>query len=81
MSAVPSRIARDVARPSCDGAPRLALGAALYFFLVSVAAASVALPLVSRLNPGTHGWTTFVILGTIATIAQLFVVVTPRNQS
>jgi diguanylate cyclase (GGDEF)-like protein/putative nucleotidyltransferase with HDIG domain len=81
VSAVPSRIARDVARPSCDGAPRLALGAALYFFLVSVAAASVALPLVSRLNPGTHGWTTFVILGTIAAIAQLFVVVTPRNQS
>ena len=29
----------------------------------------------------TRGWTTFVILGAIAAVAQLFVVRTPRNQS
>src|SRR6185312_4587282 len=44
-------------------------------------ATAVSLPLLSRLSPHTPGWTTFVILGTIAAVAQLFVVRTPRNQS
>ena len=79
MSAVPSPIAQDVA--SSHGAPKLAPGAAVYFFLVAAAAAAAALPLVSRLKPETHGWATFAVLGAIAAIAQLFVVVTPRNQS
>jgi diguanylate cyclase (GGDEF)-like protein/putative nucleotidyltransferase with HDIG domain len=81
VSAVPSPIAEDVASTGGRGAPKLATGAALYFFLVAFVAASAAFPLVSRLKPTTHGWTTFVILGLIAAIAQLFVVVTPRNQA
>jgi diguanylate cyclase (GGDEF)-like protein/putative nucleotidyltransferase with HDIG domain len=81
VSAVPSPIAQDVASTGGRGAPKLAPGAALYFFLVAAVAASAAFPLVSRLKPATHGWTTFVILGLIAAIAQLFVVITPRNQS
>jgi len=81
VSAVPSAIARDVSYPAGPGAPKLATRAALYFFVVAAAAVGAAVPLVERLKPGTHGWTTFVILGAIAAVAQLFVVRTPRNQS
>jgi diguanylate cyclase (GGDEF)-like protein/putative nucleotidyltransferase with HDIG domain len=81
VSAVPSPIARDVADTAGPGAPKLGLRATFYFSLVAAAAGSVALPLVARLTPATDGWTTFVILGAIAAVAQLFVVVTPRNQS
>jgi hypothetical protein len=80
VSAVPRPIAQDVA-DSAAGAPKLAARAALYFFVVAAGAASLTLPLVGRLKTTTHGWTTFVILGLIAAIAQLFVVRTPRNQS
>ena len=78
MSAVPSPIAQDV---EASGSPKLATRAAVYFFVVAAVATAVSLPLLSRLSPHTPGWTTFVILGTIAAVAQLFVVRTPRNQS
>jgi diguanylate cyclase (GGDEF)-like protein/putative nucleotidyltransferase with HDIG domain len=81
LSAVPNPIAQDVASTGGRDAPKLATGAALYFFLVAAVAVSAAFPLVSRLKPTTPGWATFVILGVIAAIAQLFVVVTPRNQA
>jgi diguanylate cyclase (GGDEF)-like protein/putative nucleotidyltransferase with HDIG domain len=80
VSAVPSPIAQDVAGTG-DDAPKLATGAALYFCFVAAVAACIGLPLVSHLKPTTGGWTTFVVLGAIAAVAQLFVVVTPRNQS
>ncbi|HSS81048.1 MAG TPA: diguanylate cyclase [Gaiellaceae bacterium] len=78
MSAVPSPIAQDV---EASGSPKLATRAAVYFFVVAAVATAVSLPLLSRLSPHTPGWTTFIILGTIAAVAQLFVVRTPRNQS
>jgi diguanylate cyclase (GGDEF)-like protein/putative nucleotidyltransferase with HDIG domain len=81
VSAVPSPIAQEIANSADTGAPRLAPRAAFYFFVVAAAAASLTLPLIGRLKPGTHGWATFVILGLIAAVAQLFVVRTPRNQS
>jgi diguanylate cyclase (GGDEF)-like protein/putative nucleotidyltransferase with HDIG domain len=78
VSAVPSPIAHDV---ETSGSPKLAARAAVYFFVVAAITAAVSLPLLSRLSPHTPGWTTFLILGTIAAVAQLFVVRTPRNQS
>ena len=80
MSAVPSPIAHDVERSGSD-TPKLATRAAVYFFVVAAITTAIALPLLSRLSPHTPGWATFVILGTIAAVAQLFVVRTPRNQS
>ncbi|MDQ2911110.1 MAG: GGDEF domain-containing protein, partial [Actinomycetota bacterium] len=81
MSAVPSPILHDVETSVGPGAPKLAIKAAAYFFVVALATAVAAVPLLSRLQPDTRGWTTFVILGVIAAVAQLFVVRTPRNQS
>jgi diguanylate cyclase (GGDEF)-like protein/putative nucleotidyltransferase with HDIG domain len=81
VSAVPSPIAHDVESIGA-GAPRLAAKAAVYFFLVAAVTTATAVPLVSRLSVETRGWTTFLILGTIAAAAQLFVVRMPRlNQS
>jgi diguanylate cyclase (GGDEF)-like protein/putative nucleotidyltransferase with HDIG domain len=80
VSAVPSSIAHDVESVGRD-APRLAPKAAGYFFLVAAAAIATTVPLLSRLSLDTPGWATFVILASIAAIAQLFVVRTPRNQS
>jgi diguanylate cyclase (GGDEF)-like protein/putative nucleotidyltransferase with HDIG domain len=80
MSAVPSAIARDVEAPGTE-APRLAPKAACYFFVVAAVTIAIAIPLLAQLSPDTPGWTTFVILGAIAAVAQLFVVRTPRNQS
>jgi diguanylate cyclase (GGDEF)-like protein/putative nucleotidyltransferase with HDIG domain len=80
VSAVPSAIAHDVEAPGTE-APRLAPKAACYFFIVAAVTIATAIPLLSRLSPDTPGWATFVILGVIAAVAQLFVVRTPRNQS
>ena len=81
MSAVPSPILQDVEASAGEGAPKLATKAAAYFVVVALATALAVVPLLSRLSPHTPGWTTFVILGLIAAVAQLFVVRTPRNQS
>jgi diguanylate cyclase (GGDEF)-like protein/putative nucleotidyltransferase with HDIG domain len=81
MSAVPSPILHDVETSVGPGAPKLATKAAAYFVVVALATAVAVVPLLSQLSPDTPGWTTFVILGLIAAVAQLFVVRTPRNQS
>jgi diguanylate cyclase (GGDEF)-like protein/putative nucleotidyltransferase with HDIG domain len=81
LSAVPSPILQDVEASAEEGAPKLATKAAAYFVVVALATAVVVVPLLSRLSTQTPGWTTFVILGLIAAVAQLFVVRTPRNQS
>ena len=81
MSAVPSPILQDVEDSVGQGSPKLATKAAAYFVVVALATAVSVLPLLSRLSPHTPGWPTFVILGLIAAVAQLFVVRTPRNQS
>jgi diguanylate cyclase (GGDEF)-like protein/putative nucleotidyltransferase with HDIG domain len=80
VSAVPSAIAHDVEAPGAE-APRLAPKAAWYFFVVAAVTMVTAIPLLSHLSPDTPGWATFLILGAIAAVAQLFVVRTPRNQS
>jgi diguanylate cyclase (GGDEF)-like protein/putative nucleotidyltransferase with HDIG domain len=81
MSAVPTPIAHDVETAVSD-APSLAPKAAGYFFVVAAVTMATVVPLLSHLSPNTPGWATFVILGTIAAAAQLFVVRMPRlNQS
>jgi diguanylate cyclase (GGDEF)-like protein/putative nucleotidyltransferase with HDIG domain len=81
MSAVPSPILQDVETGVGPGAPKLAAKATAYFVVVALATAVAVVPLLARLKPDTHGWATFVLLGGIAAVAQLFVVRTPRNQS
>jgi diguanylate cyclase (GGDEF)-like protein/putative nucleotidyltransferase with HDIG domain len=81
LSAVPSPILQDVEASVGQGAPKLATKAAAYFVVVALATAISVVPLLSRLSPHTPGWPTFIILGLIAAVAQLFVVRTPRNQS
>jgi diguanylate cyclase (GGDEF)-like protein/putative nucleotidyltransferase with HDIG domain len=55
--------------------------ATIYFFVIGVVAAAATVPLLPHLKAGTHSWATFIILGSAAALAQLFVVRTPRNQS
>jgi diguanylate cyclase (GGDEF)-like protein/putative nucleotidyltransferase with HDIG domain len=54
--------------------------ARIYYVLVAAATAAATLPVVGRLH-ATHHWTAFLVLGTAAATAQLFVVRTPRNQA
>src|SRR5579859_864491 len=61
--------------------PGLSLLASAYFWLLLAAAIAVAFPFLERLSPSTHGWTKFAILAVGVAGAQLFVVVTPGNQS
>jgi diguanylate cyclase (GGDEF)-like protein/putative nucleotidyltransferase with HDIG domain len=84
MSAVPGTIALpEVPGPiderDPDGKPPIR--ASLYFFVIAVVAAAASLPLVAHLRATTPGWPTFILLGSAAAVAQLFVVRTPRNQA
>src|ERR687886_209300 len=86
MSTVPGDItlaAAEVAGSSREqsGEKTPPLRATIYFFIVALASAIAALPLLTHLRVGTNGWVTFIILGSAAACAQLFVVRTPRNQS
>ena len=85
MSAVPTEITLgpDITGPVREprGDTKLPVRATIYFFFIAVAAAIAALPLLTHLRITTEGWITFIILGSAAAFAQLFVVRTPRNQS
>jgi diguanylate cyclase (GGDEF)-like protein/putative nucleotidyltransferase with HDIG domain len=60
---------------------KLPARATVYFFITAAVAAAAAVPLLTHLRVATNGWVTFIILGSAAAFAQLFVVRTPRNQS
>jgi diguanylate cyclase (GGDEF)-like protein/putative nucleotidyltransferase with HDIG domain len=84
MSAVPT----DITLPEIPGSvgphhgdKKLPLRATIYFSVIAAVATSISIPLLTHLRVGTHGWVTFIILGSAAALAQLFVVRTPRNQS
>src|SRR3954469_16179406 len=85
MSAIPT----DISLPDVPGSvgphhhadKKLPLRATIYFSLIAAVATSISIPLLTHLRVGTHGWPTFIILGSAAALAQLFVVRTPRNQS
>jgi diguanylate cyclase (GGDEF)-like protein/putative nucleotidyltransferase with HDIG domain len=81
VSAIPGDPpAADLAAPA---RPRsgLSLPALLYFWLVVAAAAAAALPLAARVHATTPDWTMFVVLAICVAVAQIFIVVTPANQS
>jgi diguanylate cyclase (GGDEF)-like protein/putative nucleotidyltransferase with HDIG domain len=84
MTAVPgSVVLAEVPGPVDDrGAETKApLPATIYFFIIGAVAAGISIPLLTHLRGGTHSWATFIVLGSAAAVAQLFVVRTPRNQS
>jgi diguanylate cyclase (GGDEF)-like protein/putative nucleotidyltransferase with HDIG domain len=60
--------------------PGMPSRARVYFFAVAVASAAAALPFLGRLQD-THDWAAFVIFGSAAAIARLFVVRTPGDQA
>jgi diguanylate cyclase (GGDEF)-like protein/putative nucleotidyltransferase with HDIG domain len=55
--------------------------AKIYLAAVGFATIVAAAVPLSNLSPDTPGWPTFIILATCASVAQLFVVRTPRDQS
>ncbi len=84
MSAVPGSVVLPEVPGTIDehGADKKPpIRATIYFFVIGVVAAAASVPLLPHLKAGTHSWATFIILGSAAAVAQLFVVRTPRNQS
>jgi len=78
VSAIPTEIALTPETPGRDvGLPR---NARIYFAFVAVVTAASTLPFLGRLQH-THDWAAFLILGSAAAVAQLFVVRTPRDQA
>jgi diguanylate cyclase (GGDEF)-like protein len=58
---------------------RLGVSARVYLVCVFAATAAATAPILGRL-PHTHGWRTFLFFAAAAAAAQLFPVVTPRDQ-
>ena len=84
MSAVPSNIALPEVPGPVGGhgeGKKLPVRATIYFFIVAVFATAVSIPLLAHLHVDTNSWATFIVFGSAAAIAQLFVVRTPRNQA
>jgi diguanylate cyclase (GGDEF)-like protein/putative nucleotidyltransferase with HDIG domain len=84
MSAVPSNIALPEVPGPVGGhgeGKKLPIRATIYFFIVAVFATAVSIPLLAHLHVDTNSWATFIVFGSAAAIAQLFVVRTPRNQA
>src|SRR5437899_2744146 len=79
MSAVPTDIAL-AAEPGPGRDDGLPLNAKLYFGLVALTAAAVTVPFLDRLGH-PHDWTAFLVLGSAAAVARLFVVRTPADQA
>lgn len=72
--------AAELQRPPARGTG-LSRAATLYLVLAAAAAVAVAAPFAARLTLDAPHWTTFLVLAAAASLAQLFVVMTPRNQS
>src|SRR5437868_4112932 len=79
MSAVPTEIAL-AAEPGPGRDDHMPLNAKLYFAFVAITAAAVTIPFVGRLDHA-HDWTAFLVLGSAAAVARLFVVRTPADQA
>ena len=68
--------------PAEDGqGESLSPRAKAYLYAVGILAVAAAVVPFSHLSTGTDGWLTFLFLAVSAAVAQLFVVVTPRDQS
>jgi diguanylate cyclase (GGDEF)-like protein/putative nucleotidyltransferase with HDIG domain len=76
MSAVP-----NVPAAGDDTQASLSPRAKAYLYAVGILAVAAAVVPFSHLSSSTDGWLTFLVLAVSAAVAQLFVVVTPRDQS
>jgi diguanylate cyclase (GGDEF)-like protein/putative nucleotidyltransferase with HDIG domain len=81
MSAIQSDFALRKRLRESGHEPGLSHAASAYFWLVVAASVATTTPFLARLSASTHEWTIFGILGLGVACAQLFVVVTPGNQS
>jgi diguanylate cyclase (GGDEF)-like protein/putative nucleotidyltransferase with HDIG domain len=82
LSAVPADIGFDDTVGEAGLEPELPRRAAFYFGLVVAAASAATAPfLVDIQTVRPSAWVTFVVLGAAVAVAQIFVVVTPANQS
>src|SRR6266545_1095700 len=82
MSAVPANVKYEATAGEQGHESELSRRASVYFWLVVVAAAAATTPFLPHLQTTpTHSWVTFVVLGGAVAVAQMFVVVTPANQS
>ena len=83
MSEVPSTRARG--EPPVDADPSdlssLQPRAKAFLFAIGALATAAAIVPFAHLSLDTSGWLTFLALGACAAVAQLFVVITPRDQS
>jgi diguanylate cyclase (GGDEF)-like protein/putative nucleotidyltransferase with HDIG domain len=79
VSTIPSEFGYrgDPHEPEHEALP---VSAKIYLFFIVAVALAASLPLMSRL-PEAEGWITFLILATTASVAQLFNVRTPNDQS
>ena len=83
MSSVPSELPGG-APPAGDDDSKPATiprRAKAYLYAVGILAVLAAFVPFSHLSPNTNGWPTFFVLAACAAVAQLFVVITPRDQS
>ena len=83
MSSVPSELPGG-APPAGDDDSKAATiprRAKAYLYTVGILAVLAAFVPFSHLSPSTDGWPTFFVLAACAAVAQLFVVITPRDQS
>jgi diguanylate cyclase (GGDEF)-like protein/putative nucleotidyltransferase with HDIG domain len=80
MNAVSPAIPVAPVPPAPARRENLPVRARLYFGLLAAATAATTLPFMGRLQ-GNHDWVPFLILGSAAAVAQLFVVRTPRDQA
>jgi diguanylate cyclase (GGDEF)-like protein/putative nucleotidyltransferase with HDIG domain len=82
LSAVPADIGFEDAVGESGLEPELPRRATFYFWIVVAAATAATAPfLVDIQTVDASAWITFAILGSAVAVAQIFVVVTPANQS
>jgi hypothetical protein len=84
MSAVRSQFSaaeRRITSENEEVRESLSRQAKIYLAAVGFATIIAAAVPLSHLSPNTPGWPTFIILASCASVAQLFVVRTPRDQS
>src|SRR4029453_16732448 len=79
MSAAPTEISL-VAEPGSGRTEALPRNARIYFFFIALATAAATLPFLNRLQ-ATHECIAFLVLGSLAAVAQLFNVRTLRDQA
>ncbi len=80
MSAIPTELRAGTARPRPQTSG-LSSSAMVYFGVIALATIAASAGPISHLNLRTHGWTTFLVLAGMASVAQLFEVKTIRDQS